>query len=64
MTGRGTWTPGHLEEVRRESAVFIPGGALHLVLDVLAHAADEAEYVGSGRAVVTGACQLFGVDRG
>lgn len=27
---------GHLEQVRREPAVFAPGGALHLVLEVLA----------------------------
>lgn len=43
----------HLGRIRRESAVFAPGGALHLVLEVLAYAADEAERTGSGRAVVT-----------
>jgi DNA gyrase subunit B len=44
---------GHLEGIRREPAVFAPGGAWHLVLEVLAYAADEAEWTGSGRAVVT-----------
>ena len=44
---------GHIERVRREPAVFAPGGALHLVLEVLAYAADEAAHTGSGRAVIT-----------
>jgi topoisomerase-4 subunit B len=43
----------HLEQIRRESAVFAPRGVLHLVLEVLAYTADEAECTGSGRAVVT-----------
>jgi DNA gyrase subunit B len=43
----------HIKRVRREPAVFAPGGALHLVLEVLAYAADEAAYTGSGNAVVT-----------
>jgi topoisomerase IV subunit B len=44
---------GHIERVRREPALFAPGGAVHLVLEVLAYAADEAEGTGSGTAVVT-----------
>jgi topoisomerase IV subunit B len=44
---------GHIERVRREPALYAPGGAVHLVLEVLAYAADEAEHTGSGRAVVT-----------
>ena len=44
---------GHIERVRREPVLYAPGGALHLVLEVLAYAADEAEATGSGRAVVT-----------
>lgn len=44
---------GHLQQVRREPALLAPGGALHLVLEVLAYAADEARDTGSGRAVVT-----------
>jgi DNA gyrase subunit B len=44
---------GHIERTRREPAGFAPGGVLHLVLEVLAYAADEAEYTGSGTAVIT-----------
>jgi succinate dehydrogenase/fumarate reductase flavoprotein subunit len=44
---------GHIERIRREPVVFAAGGALHLVLEVLAYAADEAEHTGSGSAVVT-----------
>jgi topoisomerase IV subunit B len=44
---------GHIERVRREPFLFASGGALHLVLEVLAYAADEAEHTGSGRAVIT-----------
>jgi len=44
---------GHLERIRREPTVFAPGGTLHLVLEVLAYAADEAESAGTGRAVIT-----------
>lgn len=43
---------GHLEQIRRRPAVFAPGGVMHLVLEVLAYAADEAACAGSGRAVV------------
>jgi topoisomerase-4 subunit B len=34
---------GHPEQVRREPAGFAPGGVPHLVLEVVAYAADEAE---------------------
>jgi DNA gyrase subunit B len=44
---------GHLGRVRRDPAVFAPGGVVHLVLEVLAYAADEAQHTGAGRAVVT-----------
>lgn len=44
---------GHLEGIRREPAVFAPGGAGHLILEVVAYAADEAECNGGGRARVT-----------
>jgi topoisomerase IV subunit B len=44
----------HLARIRREPAEFAPGGIAHLVLEVLAYAADEAESRGEpGRAVVT-----------
>lgn len=45
--------PAHIERIRREPAVFAPGGASHLVLEVLAYAADEAAHTGSGHAIVT-----------
>jgi topoisomerase-4 subunit B len=43
----------HLAVVRRQPAVFAPGGSLHLILEVIAYAADEAEGTTSGRCVVT-----------
>lgn len=44
----------HLERIRRDPATFAPGGVTHLVLEVLAYAADEAESSGAeGLAVVT-----------
>jgi topoisomerase IV subunit B len=42
----------HLERIRRAPAEFAPGGASHLLLEVLAYAAEEAEDRGSGSAVV------------
>ena len=42
----------HLERIRQGPAEFAPGGVVHLALEVLAYAADEAER-GSGHAVVT-----------
>jgi hypothetical protein len=44
---------GHVDEIPREPETFAPGGALHLVLEVLAYAAEEADLSGSGRSVVT-----------
>jgi topoisomerase IV subunit B len=43
----------HLARIRRKPEVFAPRGALHLVLEVLAYAAEEAACTGSGRGVVT-----------
>ncbi|MFC8537126.1 ATP-binding protein [Streptomyces sp. NPDC057249] len=43
----------HLEAVRRAPGTYAPGGVRHLVLEVLAYAADEAEATGAGRALVT-----------
>ncbi|MEU2251266.1 ATP-binding protein [Streptomyces sp. NPDC019224] len=42
----------HLEAVRRTPAAYAPGGVRHLILEVLAYAADEAECTGGGRALV------------
>ena len=44
---------GHLAEVRRHPARFAPGGVLHLVLEVIAYVADEAESTAAGRCIVT-----------
>ena len=43
----------HLAVVRRHPALFSPGGSLHLILEVIAYPADEAEGATSGRCVVT-----------
>lgn len=43
----------HLQLIRNDPARFAPGGVTHLVLEVLAYAAEEAEDRGSGSAVVT-----------
>ncbi|MEV6581850.1 ATP-binding protein [Streptomyces sp. NPDC051582] len=43
----------HLAAIRRDRAVFAPGGLRHLLLEVLAYAADEAECSGAGRCTVT-----------
>lgn len=43
----------HLAEIRRSPAVFAPGGAPHLILEVIAYAADEAENAAGGRCVIT-----------
>ena len=44
----------HLTEIRQHPAKFAPGGTLHLILEVIAYAADEAEGEAStGRCVVT-----------
>ncbi|MER7673299.1 ATP-binding protein [Kitasatospora sp. NPDC096128] len=63
-TARDTWTntthdwaaavdAGHLDEVRADAAGCAPGGVAHLVLEVLAYPADEADARGAGRCVVT-----------
>jgi DNA gyrase subunit B len=44
---------GHLEHIRQNAGTFAPGGAQHLVLEVIAYAADEAEPSGGGRCTVT-----------
>jgi hypothetical protein len=44
---------GHLEHIRQNAATFAPGGAQHLVLEVIAYAADEAGYASGGRCTVT-----------
>ncbi|OXM57118.1 ATP-binding protein [Amycolatopsis thailandensis] len=43
----------HLARIRRKPGEFSPGGVGHLVLEVLAYAAEEAESTGGGHAVVT-----------
>jgi DNA gyrase subunit B len=44
----------HLDAIRAESGTYAPGGMLHLVLEVLAYADDEAEALGRrGKASVT-----------
>ncbi|MET8143042.1 hypothetical protein ABZU32_22290 [Sphaerisporangium sp. NPDC005288] len=44
---------GHLAGIRRDPAEFAPGGVRHLILEVLAYAADEAASTGAGRCTVT-----------
>jgi len=44
----------HLARIRQNPAGFAPGGVRHLILEVLAHAADEAERNKGGR----GACRV------
>jgi topoisomerase-4 subunit B len=43
----------HVELIRRQPAVYSPGGPLHLVLEALAYPTDEAAYGDAPRAVVT-----------
>lgn len=43
----------HLERVRQNPETMAPGSVRHLILEVIAHAADEAEYNGGGRCAVT-----------
>lgn len=43
----------HLAQIRRWPGKFAPGGVLHLIIEVIAYAADEAECTGSGRCTVT-----------
>ncbi|OEJ35024.1 DNA gyrase [Streptomyces subrutilus] len=42
----------HLGHIRRTPAEFAPGGAWHLLLEVIAYAADEADGGGGGSCVV------------
>ena len=44
---------GHLAEIREDPTRFAPGGIAHLVLEVIAYAADEADGTTTGRCVVT-----------
>jgi len=44
----------HLAQIREQPATYAPGGVEHLILEVLAYAADEAEHAdGAGRGIVT-----------
>lgn len=43
----------HLAEIRRSPSAFAPSGVLHLVLEVVAYAADEARARGAGRCSIT-----------
>jgi DNA gyrase subunit B len=43
----------HLARIRREPQLFAPGGPAHLVLEVVAYAADEASHRAGGRCLVT-----------
>jgi topoisomerase IV subunit B len=45
--------PGHLALIRQRPATFAPGGVRHLILEVVAYAADEAEYRNGGRCAIT-----------
>uniref|UniRef100_A0AAU2UX35 DNA topoisomerase (ATP-hydrolyzing) n=1 Tax=Streptomyces sp. NBC_00003 TaxID=2903608 RepID=A0AAU2UX35_9ACTN len=49
----GTVDVDHLSRIRNDSPTFAPGGIRHLVLEVVAYAADEAESRGAGKCVVT-----------
>lgn len=43
----------HLSEIRDQVGFYAPGGVLHLVLEVVAYPADEAQHSGAGNCVVT-----------
>ncbi|MFB6812920.1 ATP-binding protein [Streptomyces sp. NPDC056387] len=43
----------HLARIREDRAAIAPGGLLHLLLEVMAYAADEAGCTGGGRCTVT-----------
>jgi topoisomerase IV subunit B len=44
----------HLAQIRKQSTTYATGGVEHLILEVLAYAADEAESMGgAGRGIVT-----------
>ncbi|WP_063128968.1 hypothetical protein [Nocardia fusca] len=42
----------HLQHIRRAPASLAPGGLRHLILEVVAYAADEAEVTGNGRCLI------------
>ncbi|MEU1459514.1 ATP-binding protein [Streptomyces sp. NPDC005727] len=46
----------HLARIRRDPAEFAPGGPVHLVLEVVAYAADEASSRAGGRCLITLHC--------
>ncbi|MDV8020621.1 hypothetical protein [Rhodococcus sp. IEGM 1330] len=58
----------HLSQIRAHPAEYAPGGVLHLILEVLAYAVDEAEHQGGGHATVTlasgGAIEVSDTGRG
>ncbi|QIQ01629.1 ATP-binding protein [Streptomyces liangshanensis] len=43
----------HLTRIRDDRPTFAPGGTRHLILEVVAYAADEAEARGAGACVIT-----------
>ncbi|MET9887760.1 ATP-binding protein [Streptomyces sp. NPDC006430] len=43
----------HLAHIRNDPATFAPGGVRHLILEVIAYAADEAESTDAGHCTVT-----------
>lgn len=43
----------HLAQIRRTPTAFAPGGVRHLILEVVAYAADEAESTGNGCCTIT-----------
>jgi topoisomerase IV subunit B len=51
------WASGvdhaHIRQIRRDPAAYAPNGPLHLVLEVLAYATEEAEHAGPGTALVS-----------
>ncbi|MFJ7587603.1 ATP-binding protein [Streptomyces sp. NPDC097617] len=49
----GTVDADHLGRIRKEPAEFAPGGPRHLVLEIVAYAADEAASRGGGRCEIT-----------
>lgn len=64
MRSRGTWQNtthdwastvdlDHLQHIRRNPALFAPDGIRHLILEVVAYAADEAECNNGGHCRVT-----------
>ena len=64
VSGRSTWSTtthdwsmdvdrDHLSHIRSRPGEYAPGGVLHLILEVLAYAVDEAEDQGGGHATIT-----------